>query len=236
MNLLSCIVAHNRLELTKRCVESYLATVTVPHVLVVVDNASSDETAAWLAPNEAHRCPHLGEQVFALINDENLYPGAACNLGWLVGLNLWHALPDANVLHRSDNDVEYLPGWCKELERCFVEMGNVGQVGLLEHRYEEGCSNVGGNSAILRKLWDAGARWDEVPWGGRPGAPALNEDALMSAEIRRRGYRVARVGRETIVHHGWDWDAYPDYYAQTCIDRGYDPADIRAHFDRMRTL
>ena len=41
-------VTYNRLHLTMQAVESYLATVSLPHTYLVVDNASSDGTVEWL--------------------------------------------------------------------------------------------------------------------------------------------------------------------------------------------
>ncbi|MDE2097962.1 MAG: glycosyltransferase [Patescibacteria group bacterium] len=227
MNLTACVVTHNRLELTKRCIESFLATVSVPYYLVVVDNASTDGTLEWLIAEE-DSSPDL-----ILPLRENLYPGRACNVGWAAALPFNH---DANLLLRADNDVEFLSGWCDELQRIF-EDPKVGQVGLLEQKFEQGCSNVGGNCAIRRELWDAGLRWNEAPWSpSETGGTRPYEDGLMSEAIMKAGYRIARVERECIKHNGWDWDAYPNYYEKTAADRGYKPDWLRGHFDRMRAL
>lgn len=68
------VVSYNTRELTLGCVESFLAeTRGIAAELVVVDNASSDGSAAALTA----RFP--GVRVIAL--DENIGFGAACNLG-----------------------------------------------------------------------------------------------------------------------------------------------------------
>lgn len=239
MRLLSCIVAHNRVELTRRCVESYLATVTVPFQLIVVDNASTDGTRDWLLDELVKRDPVALGEVTVTSRRTNDFPGAACNHGWAELIDCqegYFGVPKATLLHRSDNDIEYLPGWCDELARVLADQ-NVGQVGLLEERYDQGCFNVGGTCVIRRELWDAGVRWEPMRWEQPEGAgPLATEDTVMSADVTRHGFRIARVGREVVIHHGWDWEQYPDYYERSAAARGYDSGWLRGHFDRMRAL
>ncbi|HUX70783.1 MAG TPA: hypothetical protein VMV41_09760 [Cellulomonadaceae bacterium] len=244
MKLLSVVIAHDRLELTRRTVASYLATVTVPHLLVVIDNASTDGTADWLRDldrgNEA-------ESLVVLPFDVNAYPGVACNNGWRLGLDLGF---DPTVLHRSDNDVEYQPGWCDEVEACFDAFPDLGQLGLLD-MHDEGLMpvtkcrdgvtinvawpNVGGNCVIRRELWDAGLRFDERTWPefqGRETRHSMpNEDAIMSEHVVRMGWRHAHVTSRIAVHLGHDWEQYPDYYSRTAVERGFTPDQLKQHFD-----
>lgn len=237
MMLLSCIVAHDRLELTKRTVESYLDTVTLPFHLQIYNNGSTDDTAAWISEIViSPEWERWGNIVWATNQRLNRYPGAACNDGWtnLLVSESFYGWDPATHLHRSDNDVEYQPGWCDEIASRFLEDPKLGQLGLMEERFEQGCFNVGGNSVIRRDLWDAGLRWDESVWRDNgAGSPGVNEDRLMSGEIARRGQRVARVQTECIRHLGWDFDAYPDYYARTARERGYQPEQLRAIFEEM---
>jgi glycosyltransferase involved in cell wall biosynthesis len=114
---LSCIVTYNRLEYTKKAVESWLDT-TKDADLVIVDNGSTDGTREWI----------LKEGLPHIFNDRNLFPGAATNIGWHAGMKIF-GKPD--LLHRSDNDVEYLPGWREEVEEKFEQMPTLGQLGLL---------------------------------------------------------------------------------------------------------
>ena len=229
MRLLSVIVSHNRLELTRRAVESYLQTATVPHVLIVVDNASTDGTVEWLR-RTAHDEPR---RFFYVARGSNGHAGAALNegaalgLGDPVSLDPTFTLEDATHLHFSDNDVEFLPGWCDEIDRRFAGDYALGQLGLLEEKYERGCMNVGNNCVIPRRVWDEGVRWPEQPWHG---------EIEMSSQIRRVGWSVERVDRPVLIHHGWDWDAYPDYYAHVAAEKNLDPEWVRSHFDRMRAL
>lgn len=48
MHIHSVIVSYKRKELTEKTLQSYLDTVSVPHSIVIVDNASPLETIEWL--------------------------------------------------------------------------------------------------------------------------------------------------------------------------------------------
>lgn len=199
MKLHTVFVTHNRIELTKQAVASYLETVTVPFSYIVVDNASTDETQPWLV--QAH--PNI-------LLPENRYPGFACNQGWAL------APADADFLQRADNDFSFLPGWCDEAEACFNDAG-LGQLGLRTDEEEVFCAdNVGGNNIIRRELWDAGLRYDERPWTDYP--PAWTEDSYFSPAVEALGWRWGRVSRHIIQDLSLPtWD--DSYYRQTFQDR-----------------
>lgn len=212
---------HDRPELTLRTIGSYLDTTRETEtLLVIVDSGSGPDTRDLL---DRMAMANMLVRRF----DANVYPGRACNHGWEHALAL---APDITHLHRSDNDVEYQAGWADEVEAAFTDP-TLGQLGLLEERYEQGAPNVGGNSVISRDLWAAGLRWDETAW-----APGIQEDGRMSTAVRAAGRTVSRVGRECVRHLGWDFDAYPGYYRASAAARGLDEAWLRDHFDRMRSL
>ena len=196
MRLHTVFVTHNRLELTKRTIESYRSTVTIPHTVWVVDNASDDGTREWI----------LGEDFdgFSLL-DENHYPGFATNLGFS------HA-GDATHLHRSDNDVEYRKGWCAEVRRRFKDP-NLWQLGLRTLQEEGPHSAVGGNCVFAREAWEAGIRYPSNPWTMVPF-----EDAHVSGTILKMGYVWERAQRPCIEHIGIATRDDP-YYQKTFRDR-----------------
>ena len=213
MRLHTVLITYNRLDLTKRALDSYVATVTAPWSVMIVDNGSTDGTLAWLANESPAPFLSLGQ---------NRYPGVACNRGWAL------APHDANVLHRADNDFEFLPGWCEELARCFKDP-TVGQVGLRTDAEEEFApANVGGCNAIRRELWDAGLRYDERPWPtlreelGR----GTTEDTLMSPAVIGMGYRWRRVERPCVANMATN-DPDDPYYVVTHRDRGLVPDPAR---------
>ena len=208
MKLHTVFITYNRLELTKRAVESFWATAAFP--FIIVDNGSTDDTLEWAMFNGVPAIP-LGE---------NRYPGYACNRGW--EHMYW---PDTEFLHRADNDHIFLPGWCEAVEREF-QAEKVGLVGLRTSQEElHAQTNVGGNCVIRRELWDAGLRWDERTWPQLRDdlGDGITEDSLMAPAVTRMGYTWTRVRRPSIVPISSEVpDTDPDwpYYLQTFRDRG----------------
>jgi GT2 family glycosyltransferase len=191
------IVSFNRLELLQRTLESYFDTVSLPSTVTVVDNASDEETRRWLEGAFAYG--RIDEMVYF---PENRYPGAAANQGFAL------APEDATLLHRSDNDIEYLPGWCDEVLERFEEP-QLWQLGLRTLEEEGPHPNVGGNCILRREAYDAGLRYSEEPWSKVPF-----EDTQMSSKVRKAGKLLARVQRPCVVHIGQANREDP-YYQET---------------------
>jgi GT2 family glycosyltransferase len=153
MHLHSVIISFNRLELLQQCYHSYKETVSVPYSLMIIDNASDNETRRWLSRE-------VSPQDHVIFLEHNRFPGYACNRGWE------QMPPQTTHLHRSDNDFAYLHGWCEAWLRSFKSKSKIGQVGLrTDHEEQFHPNNVGGNNVILRELWERGLRYDERPWG-----------------------------------------------------------------------
>ena len=200
-------VTYNRLELTKQAIESYLSTIQMPFTYVVVDNGSDDGTIDWLI---AEKHPHI-------FLWRNFYPGYATNRGW-------EQAPDkATLLQRADNDMEFLPGWCEQIERIFQRKRRLGQLGLRTSSEERHCSvNTGGNCIIRRSLWDKGLRWDERSWRRYPAG--LSEDTYFSPEVQKMGYTWSRVTKPCLRMLSPDFADYElwandPYYVKAFADR-----------------
>ncbi len=226
MNLLCVICTHDRLDYTKRTVASWADTARTEDTLVIVDNASSDGTQDWL--------PDSGADL-VILNERNLFPGAAVNLGWYHGLEQY---PDAALLQRSDNDIEYLPGWRDHVDECFEAFPELGQLGLLNRHedYEDAqpvtelrrkgvsvnveWTRTGGNCVVPRRLWDQGLRWEAGSW-----APGGNdEDSKLSAIVRQNNLVVAEVIPTVANNQSFHrFEEYPDYYERTATLRGLVP-------------
>lgn len=194
------VVSYERPELLRRTVESYVETVTLPYQLVVVDNNSGEETKRLL------RDLFAGPVDMVVNLPQNRYPGFATNEGFS------HAPPDATFLHRSDNDVEYLPGWCEEVVERFEDSA-LWQLGLRTVQEEGPHPNVGGNCVFRAEAWEAGIRYSGEPWQKMPF-----EDTNMTRHIYAAGKAWARVQRPCIVHIGIANRDDP-YYQQTFADR-----------------
>lgn len=223
MKIATCIVTFDRCEYTQRTVESYLATCKPGNALVIVDNGSTDGTRDWL---ETLSDPEV------IFNRGNVFPGAATNIGWAHLLELGY---DADLLQRSDNDVEFLDGWQDEVEACFTAMPGLGQLGILNmhedfpegaplQKHTEGgvtvnraFRSIGGNCVLRRDLWDRGARWHPGAW--QPGGH--DEDKRMSIEVCGHGYWFANVVPTVANNMSFHrYSEYPDYYTQTAQLRG----------------
>jgi N-acetylglucosaminyl-diphospho-decaprenol L-rhamnosyltransferase len=88
-------ITYNSRELLPRFLAALAATDWADYELIVVDNASSDGTAAWLAAE------HPGVRVIA--SPANLGFGAACNLGF--------GAARGDLLVCMNPDVEVTPAW-----------------------------------------------------------------------------------------------------------------------------
>lgn len=216
MKLHSVFITHNRLELTKKAIASYIETVSVPCTITVVDNASTDGSVEWIREfmQPGHR----------ILLTENRYPGYACNRGWEF------APRDATHLHRADNDFVFLSGWCEEVERMFSENESLGQLGLRTDEEELHAKvNVGGNCVIPRSLWDAGLRWDERTWPQMRDeiGSGWTEDSVMSKSVkkmlipgdRREFYVWARV-KHSCIQPISEESLDNEYYRRSWDDRG----------------
>lgn len=100
------IPVFNQVHWTKRCLESLLAHSEITREVCVVDNHSTDETAAYLktAQKEFEK---QGWKFTVLTNSENLGFGRACNRGILASRSQYVAI--------LNNDTWLMPGWDKAL-------------------------------------------------------------------------------------------------------------------------
>ena len=222
--ILSCVATHDRLAYTKRTIASLAGRTDF---VVVVDNASTDGTAEWL-----DECEEFGDLSCVILNDRNLYPGAATNIGWHEGLKRF---PEATLLHRSDNDIEYAAGWAENVEAAFAAHPKLGLYGVLNlHEdfpngqplnlcVENGVTvnrywpRIGGNVVIRRELWDDGLRWMPGPW--KPGGQ--DEDGDMSAHVEALGWYHANVVESIASNMAFHrFEDFPDYYRRTAEVRG----------------
>jgi GT2 family glycosyltransferase len=110
------IPVFNKLELTRQCLRGIALTAGgIAHEVIVVDNASTDGTAEFLrAEEEAGR-------LRAIVNEENLGFGAACNLGA-------ERAYGEHVLFLN-NDTIPLPGWLDALLHAMESDPDVGAAG-----------------------------------------------------------------------------------------------------------
>jgi glycosyltransferase involved in cell wall biosynthesis len=194
------VVSYKRPELLRLTLESYLDTVSVSFKLLVVDNGSCQEAI------------EVAEELGVTVHEfsENRYPGWSTNVGWDV--------LGGSLLHRSDNDIEYLEGWCDEVIRCFAEDPQLGQLGLRTLAEEGNHPNVGGNCVVRSEVFEK-VRWSEDPW--RPNVKG--EDYFFTRAVEAAGFNWGRVSVPCTVHLGAQWPDRPTdpYYAESWGARGH---------------
>jgi GT2 family glycosyltransferase len=107
------VLTHNNLAYTRACLER-LAETTDNYEVVVVDNASSDETPTYLSSLESKEA-----NVRVLLSDRNLGFAAGCNRGV--------AMARYGTICLLNNDIIPFDGWLDAMRSVFVK--GVGAVG-----------------------------------------------------------------------------------------------------------
>lgn len=233
MKLLICLITHNRLSYTQKTLKLLRDNTSdgADYYLIVADNASSDGTQEYL--KGLHRRVMINGLLF---NKDNLYPGAACNQGWEIGLKDY----DPTHLMRLDNDMQLERDWDLRVAQYFKSIPELGQLGLdheaIEHPSADlrrrtvngmtinewpGC--VGGPSIIPRKIWEMGIRWPDLRWDDKRKSPS-QEDSAFSKAIMDKGFLVGHAQEEvarTFANRS-NWAEHKDYYLKTMRERGYD--------------
>jgi len=203
----SVMLCHNRLDLSKRCLESYLNTISVPYELIIVNNASSDATKEWL--EGARNDPRITNMVHREKND----PASA--------LNTSLAMSTGSYLHIMENDYIYLDGWDRYVLHCFEHIRGLGQLCICEgaprltgEHYENlvylSLENVVSSSVFQRALFFG----HNIKWkNGYDGI--MPDDEEFSNREKRAGFLVAWPDRRISEAVGFSREEFvsnPDYY------------------------
>lgn len=107
MNYVAIIVTYNRLEKLKRAVDSLLAQTILPYKIIIINNASTDQTTAYLDQLE-----HVTARVECHTLPNNV-GGAG---GFYEALRLVRAMP-VDWVALSDDDVRYDPHYFEIIAR-----------------------------------------------------------------------------------------------------------------------
>jgi GT2 family glycosyltransferase len=96
-------LTHNKLDYTRLCLPSLLATTGVPWELIVVDNGSTDHTPDWVAGELTHLARTAGVNVRLIRNDKNIGCSTARNQGAAAASGTRLVFIDNDVALRSRN-------------------------------------------------------------------------------------------------------------------------------------
>ena len=227
----SVMLCWNRLTLSRRTLDSYLQTISVPHELFVIDNASTDGTKEWVA--SLREMNDVTDVLFMERND----PAAALN----------QALErcTGKFLHIMENDYEYLQGWDRYVLDRFARIPQLGQLApVVGHEYYHGDrhqglvflarDNVCSTSVFRRELFfDTGVRLKGTCRNRFP------DDYDLSMQIRRAGWLVAWSDVEIAHHLGLDADEHrrdPTYYIRDYTLKLFDLPRLRGQARRWLHL
>lgn len=208
------ILCYNKVELTQACLESLSATdPQIPFEVIVIDNASQDETPEFLAMLEGDvRVERMEE-----------------NLGFVRGCNHGASLARGEFVLFLNNDTVLQPGWLEPLvavmdedPRCgavspmlIYPDGRVNDAGGLVFadgecwRYGMGDGAVDNPKLNSRRAVDYAmgacllvrkSLWDLIGGFDERYAPAYYEDVDLSFAIRAQGYRVFYEPASRVVH------------------------------------
>lgn len=174
------VLTHNRLDVTRPCVTSILEN-TNNFELVVVDNASTDGTQAWLesigkitlirnkenagvpkARNQGIRASKY-EYIVLMDNDVMVRPGWLDELFWeirngkdVVGIEAWKLNDDFAATHQCNNqkqEFDYLGGACCLFKRAVFEKAGLLDEGFSPAYYEDVDISVRAKKAGFKLGW-----------------------------------------------------------------------------------
>lgn len=219
--LLSTVILNwNRDYLLRRCVESYFATVGPAFELVIIDNGSTDGSRDYL-----QSLPSLDSLRLILLDDNR--GGAAFNL----------AIPVTNgeLIHLTENDQVFLPGWREYAEAAFDGFADLGQLALFADtptdgeaweakpshlRFAKGTivyeahGNVSTSSIVRAELFrNRGVRIENI----EAGQYRFPNDLKLSQDIKDAGYWCGWSDRyyvRNVGHEVAEFAARGTYYAQ----------------------
>ena len=206
------ILGYNRLDMTRACIDSILASTSQPFELVFVDNGSSDGSGDWIR----NRVPAAK----IIRNNENV--------GIPRGRNQGIKITTADLIVVMDNDVEVRPGWLDDL---IAETRNADAAGIEAWQIDksfhaswkcvrqgERFDYIGGACTIFkRKVFEVAGLYDEGL------SPAYYEDALSSIRIRQAGFKLAWSQTQKIVHkqHATLVHGQKDFVWQTAMEKSH---------------
>lgn len=209
-----CVLAYNRLEKTRRCVESILKyTQGITYELLLVDNGSEDGTLAYFQSVE---CPN--KKILHITK----------NLGALYATNLAMRSFSGRYFALVINDAIVTKNWLSNLLRCFESdpkigmvtpgasnVSNLQEISLSFSSYDEMQRKAAAYNQSDPRKWEQRVRLVAIIYLMKrevvdliglddPGFFHDFEEDDLSVRVRRAGYKLM-VCMDTFIHHDHDF-------------------------------
>lgn len=203
------VVTYGTGQIIERCLAALEHTLrTIPHEIVVVDNAAPGGMPAWLR--------------LRLVTSGVTLIRAATNLGFGGGNEVGIAHARGDVLCLVNPDVVVQPGWAEPLLTALADPGigiaapllldpdgSVQEAGhTIDRRAVTRPNTLPPSGEIDDVAYSSAACWTmrravHAEVGGFDAAyhPAYFEDVDLALRTRRAGYRTVLVGSSSVVHH-----------------------------------
>lgn len=190
------VLIYDRPQLTHQTLTSLFTTLdstSISHEVILIDNGSQPPTAKLLEnySGKAH--------IF------HLHP----NRGVAGGKNFGVRQAKGEHLYISDNDMYFLPGWLKSLQRTASAFSHAKIISGFRHPFhgvistqhrggiffEELHQAVGSTWFLSRETWD---RFGPLVEGLQVG----KDDVLFCNQVRNNGYQVGSIKPYKVIHCG----------------------------------
>lgn len=203
------VVLWNNLELNKKCLASILQY-SKDYELILVDNASTDETPGWLKQITAQWEKDTNLKIVTMDK----------NVGWPKGVNAGIYYAEGEHVLWMNNDIEVTAGWLEKLTQHLefeATCGAVGPVTDFVMGFQKADLNpffdrygnhqtaqylIGFCTLVKGAALKAVGGWiDESFWDVKAGSGSA-DDIDYSMRLKQQGFTMA-IARDTFVkHHG----------------------------------
>jgi GT2 family glycosyltransferase len=196
------ILTYNGLHHTVRCLDSLRTHTQAPWQALILDNASSDETPAYLRQLDDAR-------IAVRCGDQNL--GVSGGRNWLI-TKLLPQMRDTDCLVLLDNDIEVLEGWDAPFLEAFAahpELGVAGRWAFSMRVHDSWRDILSEDSAASGPVdtvqgccfWIRAAAAHAVGLFDETLGGFWHEDDDYCIRALAAGWDVRRVATDAIVHH-----------------------------------
>ena len=144
-DICAVVVTYNRLDKLKKALASYSGQILLPKYLIVVTNASTDETGAFLKAWEKQPEPF---QKFVITSEENLGGSGGFYLGQKKALDL-----DADWIMLADDDAYPEPDYLLGMKN-YIETHSSEEISIICGKVMEQGTSVNIHRTYLKSKWN----------------------------------------------------------------------------------